>query len=79
MAMRVVAQDLVVAALVEDRKGPDLASQPVQGFLQRRLGRLLSMYGIRFSYPTERRRAADADRAKRELSASLDPHAPSRS
>jgi hypothetical protein len=41
-AMRVVAEDFDVAALVEDGKEPDLAPQPVQGFLQRSLGRRLS-------------------------------------
>lgn len=36
------------------------------------------MYGIRFPYPNERRRASETARAKRELSASLDPHAQTR-
>jgi type IV secretion system protein VirB9 len=36
------------------------------------------MYGIRFSYPGERRRALERARAKRELSASLDPRAQTR-
>jgi type IV secretion system protein VirB9 len=31
------------------------------------------MYGIRFSYPSEERRAHESERAKRELAASLDP------
>ncbi len=36
------------------------------------------MYGIRFSYPNERRRASETARAKQDLSASLDPHAQTR-
>ncbi|MCF8004370.1 MAG: TrbG/VirB9 family P-type conjugative transfer protein [Chromatiaceae bacterium] len=36
------------------------------------------MYGIRFSYPNEQRRATETATAKRELSASLDPHAHTR-
>ena len=36
------------------------------------------MYGIRFSYPNERRRASEMARAKQELSASLDPHGQTR-
>ena len=36
------------------------------------------MYGIRFSYPNEQRRASETARAKQELSASLDPHAQTR-
>jgi type IV secretion system protein VirB9 len=36
------------------------------------------MYGIRFSYPSERRRATQTARAKHELKASLDPHAQTR-
>ncbi|AGA92411.1 type IV secretory pathway, VirB9 component (plasmid) [Thioflavicoccus mobilis 8321] len=36
------------------------------------------MYGIRFSYPEEQHQASETARAKRELSASLDPHAQTR-